>query len=60
MTNLVVKTQVKDIMKINGVGIENMSHDFMEVLDQEVQNIINKACERAKQNNRRTVMGRDI
>ena len=33
MTTLVVRTQVKEIMKETGLGVENISNDFMDTLD---------------------------
>lgn len=60
MVNLVVKTQVKDLLKETGLGIENMSGDFMDVLDTKVKELVLTAVKRAKENSRRTVMGRDI
>lgn len=57
---LVVRTQIKDIMKESGFNVENMSADFMEKLDERVKNIILEALKRAKDNGRRTVMGKDI
>ena len=52
---LVTKAQIKSI-----VGDINISEDFYPALNQEVQNIIKKALERAKANGRRTLMARDI
>lgn len=57
---LVVRTQIKDIMKESGLNVENMSADFMEKLDEKVKNLILEALKRAKDNGRRTVMGKDI
>ena len=53
--NLVVKSNIKSI-----TGGMNISSDFVHVLNQEVEKMISKACERARNNNRNTVMGRDI
>ncbi|MBI2103245.1 DUF1931 domain-containing protein [Candidatus Woesearchaeota archaeon] len=60
MTNLTVRIQVKDIIKEAGLGVENMSGDFMEALDDKVKELILAAVKRAKENSRRTVMGRDL
>ncbi|MBT4539798.1 DUF1931 domain-containing protein [Candidatus Woesearchaeota archaeon] len=57
---LVVRTQVKDILKELGLGVEQMSNDFMEILDDKVKEVIVTAAKRAKANSRRTVMGRDV
>ena len=37
---ITVRTQIKEIMKDSGLGIENMSGDFMERLDARVKQII--------------------
>lgn len=57
---LTVRTQVKDILKESGLGIENISADFMEKLDEKVKEHILAAVKRAKENGRRTVMGKDV
>ncbi len=57
---IVARTQVKTIMKDLKIGVDNISADFLDRLDDEVKSIIIKACHRAKENSRRTVMGRDI
>ena len=53
-----IKSQVKETIK--NQGINNIAEDFHEILNQKVENIILQACERAKKNQRRTVMGRDV
>ena len=60
MTNLVVRTQVKDILKESGLGLDNLSGDFMDKLDEKVKQIILDAAIRAKENGRRTIMGQDV
>ncbi len=60
MTNLVVRTQVKDILKESGLGLDNLSGDFMETLDEKVKQLILDAAKRAKENGRRTIMGKDV
>lgn len=57
---LVVRTQVKDILRELQLGVEQMSNDFMDVLDREVREVIETAARRAHANGRRTVMGRDV
>ncbi len=57
---LTVRTQIKDIMKESGLGIENISGDFMDRLDEKVKQVIVDALKRAKENGRRTVMGKDV
>ncbi len=60
MTTLVVRTQVKDILKESGLGLDNLSADFMDKLDQKVKLLILDAAKRAKENGRRTIMGKDV
>jgi len=55
---ITVRTQVKDIMK--EAAMENMSGDFIDKLDEKVKQLILDAIRRAKENGRRTVMGKDI
>jgi histone H3/H4 len=57
---ITARTQVREILKESELGIENMSADFMDRLDLRVKELIVKAAERAKENNRKTVMGRDV
>ncbi|HLD00279.1 MAG TPA: DUF1931 domain-containing protein [Candidatus Nanoarchaeia archaeon] len=58
MTNLVAKTQAKEILK--EAGINNLAADFMDKLDAKVKTLILEAANRAKENSRRTIMGRDV
>lgn len=60
MTNLVVRTQVKEILKESGLGLDNLSGDFMDKLDEKVKRLILDAARRAKENGRRTIMGKDV
>lgn len=55
---LTVRTQVKELLK--EAEINNLSQDFHDRLDEKVKEIILQAAKRAKENLRRTVMGRDI
>lgn len=57
---LTVRTQIKDILKESGLGVEQISADFMDKLDEKVKQLILDAAKRAKENSRRTVMGRDV
>ncbi|MFH1827634.1 MAG: DUF1931 domain-containing protein [Nanoarchaeota archaeon] len=57
---LTVRTQIKDILKESGLGVENISNDFMDHLDDKVKQLILDAAKRAKENSRRTVMGKDV
>ena len=56
MTNLVVRTQVKEILK--EAGLDNMSGDLMVDWMKSKQLVLD-AIKRAKENGRRTVMGKD-
>ena len=60
MTTLVVRTQVKGILKESGLGVDNLSGDFMDKLDEKTKQLILEAAKRAKENGRRTIMGKDI
>ena len=60
MTTIVVRTQIKDILKESGLGVENISSDFMDRLDEKVKQLILESIKRAKENGRRTVMGKDV
>ena len=55
---ITVRTQVKDILK--EAGFDNMSGDFIQQLDEKVTQLVKEAAKRAKDNGRRTVMGKDV
>mgnify|MGYP001338720144 CR=1 FL=1 len=55
---IVIRTQVKEIVK--EAGINNLSEDFMDRLDAKVKRIVEKSCQRAKENGRKTIMGKDV
>lgn len=55
---IVVRTQIKEIVK--ELGINNLSEDFVERLDEKTRKLVEEACKRAKENGRRTVMGKDV
>ncbi|HLC91364.1 MAG TPA: DUF1931 domain-containing protein [Candidatus Nanoarchaeia archaeon] len=57
---LTVRTQIKEIMVDSKLGIENISGDFMEKLDAKVKQLVLEALQRAKDNGRKTVMGKDV
>lgn len=57
---LVVRTQIKDILKESGLGVDNVAADFMVQLDEKAKQLILDAAKRAKENGRRTVMGKDV
>ncbi|PIN70721.1 DUF1931 domain-containing protein [Candidatus Woesearchaeota archaeon CG11_big_fil_rev_8_21_14_0_20_57_5] len=52
---VIVKSKVKDV-----AGDCNVASDFIGALDAKVAGLIKEACERAKANNRRTVMAKDL
>lgn len=55
MTDLVVKAAVKEALEDN-----NVSSDFYDALDEEVEELIEDAAERADANDRKTVQPRDL
>ncbi len=57
---LVVRTQIKDILKESGLGVDNIAADFMVKMDEKAKQLILDAVKRAKDNGRRTVMGKDV
>ena len=57
---LTVRTQIKEILKESGFGVENISGDFIDRLDEKVKQLILAAVKRAKENSRKTVMGKDV
>jgi histone H3/H4 len=56
---LVVRSNIKEHAKVNERTL-NISTDFYEKLNEKVISMIKEACRRAKENNRNTVMGKDI
>ena len=57
--SVIVKSQVKELAKLDGKSL-SVAEEFYNALDEEVKKIIEKACKRAKQNSRNTVMARDL
>ena len=57
--SVIVKSQVKELAKLDGKAL-SVSEEFYKALEDEVKKIIEKACKRAKQNSRNTVMARDL
>ncbi|MEM4246714.1 MAG: DUF1931 domain-containing protein [Candidatus Woesearchaeota archaeon] len=53
--SIVVKAKIKEI-----AGAFNVSADFADALAKKVEQMVRDAIERAKANNRRTVMPKDI
>ncbi|MBN4049133.1 DUF1931 domain-containing protein [archaeon AH-315-M20] len=58
-TNLVVRSQIKNYAKVDEKTL-NISNDFYEALNKKVEKLIEESCKRAKENNRNTLMGRDV
>ena len=59
-TMIVVRTQIKDLLKESGTDVQNISSDFCEKLDAKVRELVTEACKRAAANSRRTAMARVI
>lgn len=55
--SLVVKSKVRAVAKKMKM---NLGGDAVSALDREVARLVNRAAERAKQNRRSTIKGRDI
>ncbi len=64
MPLIIVKAQVSELVKTlskeKGLGIDNVTSDFMPALDKKVRQLVDKAVMRAKDNGRKTLMARDI
>ena len=52
---IVVKSKIKDV-----AGDFNVAGDFAEALDKKVLQLVKDAVERARGNNRRTLMAKDL
>ena len=57
---ITVRTQIKEILKESGLEVDNLSADFMDRLDEKVKQLILDAAKRAKENGRKTLMGKDV
>lgn len=55
---IVARSQIKEIAK--EAGINNVSEDFIDRLEKKVKQITEEACARAKENGRKTLMGKDV
>jgi len=55
---IIVKAKVKDV--IGEFGKFSVASDVADKLDQRVRQMLRDACDRAKENNRSTVMARDV
>lgn len=60
MQPVVVRSQIKEIAKNSDYAIDNISGDFADKLNEKVTAMITEACRRAHENQRKTVMGRDL
>ncbi len=57
---LVVRTQIKEILKEANAGVDQVAKDFPDKLEEKAKQLILDAIQRAKANGRRTIMGRDL
>lgn len=55
MSDLIVKAAVKEALSDN-----NVSSDFYDALNEEVQEVLDDAARRADANDRKTVQARDL
>ena len=55
MVDIIVKSKLKDVC--HGY---NVASDLADELNKTVEELLKKACERAKANGRKTVMGKDV
>lgn len=52
---LIVRSKIKEL-----VGDFNVGSDVADALEKKVENLLQDAVERAKANNRRTILARDV
>ncbi|MBI4980790.1 DUF1931 family protein [Candidatus Woesearchaeota archaeon] len=57
---ITVRTQVRDVLKESELKVDNIADDFMDKLDEKVKQLVLEAAKRAKDNGRKTVMGKDL
>jgi len=57
MPNLIIKSNIREAVKEK---IPNVAEEVEDALNKKVQEILDKACERAKANGRRTLHARDL
>ncbi len=57
---LIIKAQIKEAIRQSGYELDNVSADFADRLNQKALELVKEACRRAKENNRKTVMSKDI
>lgn len=55
---ITVRTQIKEIL--SDLDMPNMSGDYLDKLDEKVKQLVLDSVKRAKENGRRTVMGKDV
>jgi histone H3/H4 len=55
MTELITRAAVKEVLEE-----QNVASDFYEALDEEVEDLLEDAAERADSNGRKTVQPRDL
>ena len=55
-----VSAYVKKLSGEKGLQVTSVADDFLPGLDSKVRKLVENAVERAKANNRKTVMGRDL
>jgi histone H3/H4 len=57
--SLIVKGNLKEAAVYNDKNM-SVSKDFIEKLEQKVDELVKEACRRATENKRNTVMGKDL
>lgn len=57
---LTARSQIRDLVKQANTKVQNISEDFADKLDEKVKEMILTAVKWAQENQRRTVMGRDL
>lgn len=57
--SVIVKSEVKELAKLDGKSL-SVAEEFYKALEEDVKKMIEKACKRAKQNSRNTIMARDL
>jgi histone H3/H4 len=57
MTNLIIKSNIRNAVKEK---IPNVAGEVAEALNEKVQELLDRAAERAKANGRRTLHARDL
>lgn len=58
-STIVVRSKIDEFATVEDKKL-NISSDFHDALNKRVEKIVRRACLRARQNNRSTVMARDI